>query len=182
MENVAEALKMAAFVMLFVGALTIAMLTFSSTQSILFNRDKRSYYSYIEEEDYIISETEFKTERIVSLDTILPTLYRYYKENYRVEFYKEDGSPLYLYWNRKNEHVNALDIDDEMQTYEYWQGSPQATKEHLDKVVTEVLLQSYKERKFKEELGIKESLELDSELMEDINKQTKRVIRYTVIP
>ena len=185
MENAAEALKMAAFVILFAGALTIAMLTFNNTrataQSILYNRDNRNRYTYIDEQDYIISGNEFKTERIVSLDTILPTLYRYYKENYRVEFYKENGSPLYLYTNRDGERTNALDIDDEMQTYEYWQGSPQATKEHLDKIVTEILLSSYKNAKFKEELGIKDTLEQDNELMEDINKQTKRVIKYTVV-
>lgn len=185
MENAADALKMAAFVLLFVGALSIAMMTLnqarSASQMILTSQDDRTYYSYVDENDYIASATTYKTERTVKLDAMLPTLYRYYKENYRVEFYKLDGSPLNLYINKKGVSTNALDIDDEMQNYEYWQGSPQATKEHLDKIVKEVLLMSYSNSKFKEELGIKEKTNNDSELLQDITKQTKRIIRYTVI-
>lgn len=188
MENAADALKMAAFVLLFVGALSIAMITLSKaravSQTILYREDDRNSYAYVDESDYIESATKYKTDRIVTLDTILPTLYRYYKENYRVEFYKADGTPLGLYTPRGTlQKTNALDIDDEMQNNEYWQGSPQATKEHLDKIVKEVLYMSYSNSKFKEELGIEEvSNASGSELLEDINKQTKRTIKYTQIP
>lgn len=183
MENVADALKMAAFVLLFVGALSLAMITLSRarsvSQAILYSEDSRSFYSYVDEDDYIIGNTGYKTERIIKLDAMLPTLYRYYKENYRVEFYNADGTPLNLYINKKGVSTNALDIDDEMQNHEYWQGSPQATKEHLDKIVQEKLW-SLGDRKFKEELGIKEIINSDNELLQDINKQTKRLIRYTI--
>ena len=104
MENAADALKMAAFVLLFVGALSIAMITLSKaravSQTILYRQDDRNSYAYVDESDYIESATKYKTDRIVTLDTILPTLYRYYKENYRVEFYKADGTPLGLYTPR----------------------------------------------------------------------------------
>lgn len=183
MENVADALKMAAFVLLFVGALSIAMITLSQarsvSQAILYSEDSRSFYSYVDENEYITG-TGYKTERTVKLDAMLPTLYRYYKENYRVEFYQADGTPFILYINKKGVNTNALDIDDEMQNYEYWQGSPQATKEHLDKIVKEKLW-SLRDNKFKEELGIKEVTNSDSELLQDINKQTKRTIKYTLI-
>jgi len=188
MENAADALKMAAFVLLFVGALSIAMTTLSKTrttsEAILYTLDDKNDYVYVEENAYIDEvATTYKTERVVTLEAILPTLYRYYKENYRVEFYKADGSPLGLYTPRGSlQQTNALDIDDEMQNNEYWQGSPQATKEHLDKVVRDVLFSTYSNSRFKEELGIEEAPNLSgSELLEDINKQTKRIIKYTQI-
>lgn len=187
MENAADALKMAAFVLLFVGALSIAMITLSQaravSQTILYSENDRNSYTYVDESDYIESATTYKTDRIVKLDAILPTLYRYYKENYRVEFYDINGNPIGLYYPRGSlQMTNALDIDDEMQNNEYWQGSPQATKEHLDKIVKEVLYMTYSNSKFKEELGIEEITNASgSELLEDINKQTKRTIKYTIV-
>lgn len=187
MENAAGALKMAAFVLLFIGALSIAMFTLSNarttSQEILDGQDDRNRYVYIEEDDYIASSTTFKTERVVTFDAILPTIYRYYKENYRVEFYDQNGKAIHLYDPRGNlkNTTNVLDIDEEMQNNESWQGSPQATKEHLDTIVKDVLM-SYSNKKFKEELGIIETENpSDDPLLEDINKQTKRVIRYTII-
>lgn len=187
MENAAEALKMAAFVLLFLGALSIAMFTLSkartTSQEILELQDNRNSYAYIENDDYIASNATFKTERVVTFDAILPTIYRYYKENYRVEFYDESGKGIHLYNPRGylNSTTNALDIDAEMQNNESWQGSPQATKEHLDTIVKSVLM-SYSDKKFKEELGIIETENAsDDPLLDDINKQTKRVIRYTVV-
>lgn len=187
MENAVDALKMAAFVILFVGALSIAMTMLNRAKAVsdvvIYTQDDRNFYTYVDESDYI-SGNKYKTERIVKLDAILPTLYRYYKENYRVEFYNTEGKGIKLY-NPKGleDETNALDIDDEMQNNEYWQGSPQATKEHLDTIVVDVLFKNYKDSKFKEELGIKEiTTSSHSSLLQDLNKQTKRVIKYTLQP
>lgn len=187
MENAVDALKMAAFVLLFVGAVSLAMITLSrartTSQAILYSQDSRSRYTYVDESEYIDEvQATYKTERVVTFDAILPTLYRYYKENYRVEFYRSDGTPIGLYIPRGQlNEINALDIDTEMQNNEYWQGSPQATKEHLDKIVKDKLW-SFRNNRFREELGIKEvSTTPGSLLLEDINKQTKRTIKYTVV-
>ncbi len=186
MENAAQAIKMAAFVMIFVGALSIAMYSLTkartTTETILQSSNDRNFYSYVDEDDYIASSSEFRTERIVQFDSILPTLYRYYKENYRIEFYQSDGTTgIGLYTPRNQiQMTNVLDIDIEMQNNEYWQGSSQATKENLDKIITNELWR-YEDRSFKEELGIVETNDSDNELLEDINKQTKRVIRYTLV-
>ena len=87
MENAADALKMAIFVLLFVSAISISvfMLTKARTtsQMVLEENDDRKYYSYIEVDD---TTNHYETERYVSINEILPTLYRYYKENYTVKF------------------------------------------------------------------------------------------------
>ena len=49
--------------------------------------------------------------------------------------------------------MNFLDIDFEMQNNEFWQGNPQATKEHLDEIIKQKLW-IYKDYMFKEELTI----------------------------
>jgi len=190
MENASEAIKMAGFVLLFVAALSLAIYTLTNARAtsdvILQNSNNRRGYSYIDQSAFIDSASKYKTSRIVKFESVLPTLYRYYKENYRVEFYDKDGSKINLYTPRATAAnptpapTNAFDIDDEMQANEYWQGSSQATKEHIDELLNSSL-SSYWNETFKEELGIIEDLTTDNSLIEDISKQTKRVIRYTVI-
>ena len=93
MENAADALKMAVAFIVFAGAITVSLLVFGKARStandILYTKDKTNYYEYDEGK---------ATERIISAETIIPTLYRYYKENYRIEFYKSSGAPLVLYY------------------------------------------------------------------------------------
>lgn len=185
MENAVEALKMAAFMLLFVGALTIAVFSLTqarvASQQILAAKEEERSTSFVEENKYIESATTYKTSRTVKLDSIIPTLYRYYKENYRVEF-DFNGRNTPLYTNTQGVKIYALDLDDEMKTNEPWRGSTKATKENVDKIVQQVLLRHYEGSEFIEDLGIEpRENNTDSALMEDINKQTKRTIRYTLI-
>lgn len=84
MENVADALKMAAAVLAFVLALSISINAFGearqSSQIILDSRDRE--YDY----DYTYVENIESTQRIVSAETIIPSIYRAYKENYKIVF------------------------------------------------------------------------------------------------
>lgn len=92
MENAAEALKMAADFLVFIIALGISISSFSqakTTQQILLNYTDREY-----EQKYV---EESGTTRTVGKETILPTLYRAYKENYKVIFYDASGNPKTLY-------------------------------------------------------------------------------------
>ncbi len=93
MENAVEALKMAFAVLFFVGALTISMFTFSqaraTSEAVLYSKDNSNF------EDYIDSEDASK-ERTVGLDSVILTLYRYYKEDYTVVF-KNKNTFLDLY-------------------------------------------------------------------------------------
>ena len=105
MENASEALMMAFGVLIFVLALTVAMNSFSQVKSVsdvvLYSTDATNYY------DYEGPTGKASQNREVGLETIIPTLYKYYKENYTVLFrqgkYDEvsgefsDTKPLTIY-------------------------------------------------------------------------------------
>lgn len=95
MENATEALKMAFGVMMFILALTLSISCFSQATSsvsrVVTIRDRETQYMYV--------TPSKKSNRIVGVETIIPTLYKAYKENFRVVFLDKDGSsPLGLYY------------------------------------------------------------------------------------
>lgn len=111
MENAADALKMAAEVLLFILALGITISSFSQareTSEILLRYTDRDYVTqYVED-----LET---TERVVGIETIIPTIYRAYKENYKIYFYDVNGNPLELYKIKNAQtgaitSINAIDL------------------------------------------------------------------------
>ena len=88
MENAAEALKMAAAVLIFVLALSISINAFGeariASRTILDYKDREYDYTYVDDNrdanGYVV------TQRIVSLESIVPTIYKAYKENYKIVF------------------------------------------------------------------------------------------------
>ena len=116
MENASDAIIMAGAVLIFVIALTVAMTVFSQARetvdTVVYASDRTNYYEYLD-----IDVSNNIKNRIVGLETIIPTLYKYYKENYTVVFLDEKGKALELYktqtnkenWtkyqNEKNEYV-----------------------------------------------------------------------------
>ena len=112
MENVADALKMAVAVLIFVIALGISISSFSQakqTAQTLLDYTDREY-----DMQYISNVTN--TERVVGIETIIPTIYRAYKENYKVFFYNSDGQPLKLYSKKENGaivDINYIDLEKE---------------------------------------------------------------------
>jgi len=88
MENAVEALKMAFAVMVFVMALSVSMISFNKVKAtsvlILYTKDETNYL------EYQGATGKVAENRIVGLETIIPTLYKYYKENYTVLFRKGD--------------------------------------------------------------------------------------------
>lgn len=89
MENAVDALKIAAAVLVFVIALTIAFALLSQAKAtsdiMLFASDKTNYYTYSKDAD----DAE---GRIVGADVVISSLYRYYKESVVVRVY--DGTNL----------------------------------------------------------------------------------------
>lgn len=87
MENATQALYMAFAVLVFAAALTLTMNMFSQARAtsdyILYQEDSSNFIEY----QYSLRD---KT-RVVGLETIIPTLYKYYKENYTVVFRRIDG-------------------------------------------------------------------------------------------
>lgn len=143
MENSAEALKLAGFTLLFVAALSIAMMTImqakrTSEQIITFS-DKTNYSSTIQEND-----SYENGNRIVSVYDIIPTLYRYNQEKYIVLFFNTDGSPLEVFegdlnTNNKNVSISYLNGELESDKKAQWLTSTTTVKEHVGVIVQNLL-------------------------------------------
>ncbi len=135
MENAVDAIKIAFGLLVF--AIAIA-LTFSvvgqvrATSDIIFTlNDKTSFYEYATEIDY---NTEIN--RIVGLETILPTIHRYAKEQYAVTIFDTQGNAIVRYdlytegfMSNWNEILKRMNLNDENAINTYNQ-----VKERLDQV------------------------------------------------
>ena len=114
MENAADALRLGAWVLIFVLALSVSINALTrakqAADTIIMYNDREYDYSYI--------SGDANTQRKVSLQTIIPTVYRAYKENYKVIFDRDtvgdDG--LYKKWddvNRTYKPVYYIDLEKE---------------------------------------------------------------------
>lgn len=75
---------------------------------------KLGFYDYATEEDY-----NAKENRIVSFETILPTIHRYAKEQYAVTIFNEKGEPIVRYdlytegfMTNWNETIKRMEFDE----------------------------------------------------------------------
>ena len=94
MENATDALHMAASVLIFVLALSISINAFGQarqTADTLVSYNDREYsYSYVEENTDEAGNV--LTERLVGLDSIIPSIYKAYRENYKIVFRDSERS------------------------------------------------------------------------------------------
>lgn len=125
MENAADALQMAAAVLIFVVALTISINAFSQARSVssevLSYNDREYDYTYVEEN--LNADGTPTTERIVFLESIVPSIYKAYKENYKIVFdateilgdSQTDGG-IYRTKNDEGDYVcvNKIDLQNEV--------------------------------------------------------------------
>lgn len=95
-ENIADALKIAGSVLLFVIGLSVAFLAFSQARESVdaivkysdreyFTIDKDSRFYY-----WVDHNNGLGTNRYVGIETVIPTIYRAYKENFKIVFEVED--------------------------------------------------------------------------------------------
>ena len=148
MENAVDALKMAFAIFVFTMALSLSIFMFNKAKAtsdeVLASSDVTRFMEYIESSQMI------GDERIVGLETIIPTLYKYYKENYTVIFLNPDGTPMEIYstktnvdlWsegytnkyytNNKDLKVCSFDVDEETRRHEPWTGNTNYYKQNLD--------------------------------------------------
>lgn len=105
MENATEALKMAAAVLVFVLALSITISAFGearqSAQIVLEYKD-RDY-----DNDTYLNYNVKTTKRIVGAETIIPSIYKAYKENYKIVFKQVNGKGMELY--KKAKTINSTE-------------------------------------------------------------------------
>ena len=112
MENAVDALKIAFAVFIFVIALSVTMYMFTMAKTtsdlVLQASDVTEYMEYTELEDIAGSNAMINNDRIVGLETIIPTLYKYYKENYTVVFRNSNGTPMDLYTTQTNPELWSI--------------------------------------------------------------------------
>lgn len=193
MENATEALKIAAAVLVFVLALSISIGAFGqarqSVQIILDYEDREYDYTYVE---------EGRTERRVGLETIIPSIYKAYKENYKIVFDTskiDSNKGLYQKRNDKGQFVAIFSIDlenevlgNDAQKEEFIEavlyGASSETKNRFLKNLgimlnTDGIYDIIKQDTFVEKLGVyyQEEIQGQSE-SPDANKTKKRVITY----
>ena len=110
-ENIADALKMAGSVLLFVMGLSIAILAFSQAREsmdiVLSYSDRESLSIEGNPRFYYLSKDN-DTSRYVGKETIIPAIYRAYKENYKIVF--KFPNDYYLF---KQEVKNAKGLNKE---------------------------------------------------------------------
>lgn len=98
MDDAVQAISMAFAVLVFVIALSISMLLIkqarTTSELLVQYSDLTAFYDNIQLED---STDVAETERVVGLDTIIPTLYRYYKENFCVKIYDDHEQLLQIF-------------------------------------------------------------------------------------
>ena len=200
-ENIADALKMAAEVLIFVLALSISISAFGqarqTSQILLEYNDDRIYeYTWIE-------ANSKDTNRIVGAETIVPAIYRAYKENYKINFeFKDDNRCLYKKLNEATGDMDVLvctiDLEKEIigtnaqkekfityLLYGTGQNPPDASS--LEKSLGIDLPQSGlygiivdRKLKFEEKLGIYYQEEVDGRYdTPKSNRTKKRIITYT---
>lgn len=200
MENAAEALKMAFGVLMLVLALTLCISSFSQAReavdSIITIKDRETSYSYLSSSD--------DSTRIVGIETVVPTMYKAYKENFEVHFLKADGTDLVLYeyrdQNGNTREISKIDLESEehadsqraINRLDYiLSGTEKGPNDPAKKEVASItggtsgLYQYFKNRKFEEQMGEyyqedKEGKTTDENgaTILDINKSKKRVITY----
>ena len=134
MENVADALKIAFAVMMFVIALTLSISSFSqatrTVDVITASRDREAQYTYVTPSSNL--------SRTVGIETVITSMYRAYRENIEIYFFESDGTtPLGLYYKTNNQGENIKEnnelvkvnyIDSELESF----GSPKEAIDHLD--------------------------------------------------
>lgn len=98
MENVTRALFMAFAMFVFIIALSYSMYMIrslnSTSKTLMYRVDETNNYESIELKDLGSSDlnNDIRKARTVGIDTIIPTLYRYYKESYSVKILDEEGN------------------------------------------------------------------------------------------
>ena len=110
-ENIADALKMAGSVLLFVMGLSIAILAFSQAREsmdIVLSYSDRESLSIEGNPRFYYLSNDNDTSRYVGKETIIPAIYRAYKENYKIVFKFPDD--YYLF---KQEVKNAKGLNEE---------------------------------------------------------------------
>lgn len=110
MENLSKALYLAFAMMVFVIAFSVSLFLvnkLNSTAKSIVYRLGYAYYDSLSLDSLIENNEDRNRSRIVGVDTIIPTLYRYYKESFAVEILDRNGNLLQYFDTTAEGDVNA---------------------------------------------------------------------------
>lgn len=188
MENANQALYIAFGVLIFVLALSISISGFSQARQaldlVVSNAEQEESFvtdangNYI---NYIDFDMKSGGTRTVGVETVISTMYRAYKENFKIYFYGIDSTAkcgLQFDENKKTkEKVYYIDLA--RQTI-----APGKEEEYINEILSENNNQFYKYlagKKFTEKLGeYYQNDEEETSDISDVNKTKKRIIIYIV--
>jgi hypothetical protein len=116
MENAVDAIKLAFALLVFAIAITLTISVIgqarATADAVFTSVDKTEFYEYATNGDYNAVE-----DRIVSFETILPTIHRYAKEQYAVTIFDSNGIPIARFdlftegfmanWNETIKNLNS---------------------------------------------------------------------------
>lgn len=119
MENAAEALMFVFGVVVFILALTLLFQTASlakvTAETLITEADRTTYYTYSGESSSIIPSIHGKNKdvtvlnRIVTLEDMIPTIYRYTIESYGVTIIDKNGNIVARYEGETENLCNNID-------------------------------------------------------------------------
>lgn len=116
-DNVADALKMAGSVLLFVMGLSISILSFSQAREaidlVLAYSDRESLTIENDDRFYYMANNK-DTKRYVGKETIIPAIYRAYKESYKIVFEFPNNDHYLFTQDVKNEQTGQFEKDKEI--------------------------------------------------------------------
>ena len=195
MENGVEALHIAFGMLIFVLAISITISCFSSASQALrgiWNSRNLEEQFITDSDGHYLNYIKFDGgTREVGVETIIPMMYRAYREDFAIYFYNPDRTEFVLY-KYKGEEINYIDLNqDEAKRATNNIATPaqfldkilgkdiQADSTSLEKTHTEdSLYQTLSKMKFTEMLGWY-YIEGNTDVAE-VNKIKKRVIAYVV--
>lgn len=104
MENASQALYMAAAFLIFIAACSYSLymvgILNTTANTLVYRLDETNYYDSLDLSNLLSDGSDSTTNnsyKIVSVDSIIPALYKYYKESYTVKILNEDGELLQLF-------------------------------------------------------------------------------------
>lgn len=191
MENAAQALKMAAWVLIFVAALSITMNAFSQARqgidAVLTYTDREYLTSYI--------PPSGDTQRVVESESIIPAIYRSFKDNYRIVFldyvlYTLDGVEINyidLSINGYTDYEQELFLNAIMygfSTNDHFKNIKFEFKNKNGQAVSGGLRNLINNHTYKESIGVYYLEDVgtgSSSSVPDANKKEKRIITYVEV-
>lgn len=138
-DNISDALTMAGSVLLFVIGLSVCMLAFSQARiaidTVLSYSDRETSTIEGDARYYYLSNRN-DTNRYVGKETIIPAIYRAYKENFKVVFKFKDNS--YYLFTKEVKESNGVTNTKKIKTIDLQNqliGNDLASRQFLDGII-----------------------------------------------